>query len=90
MTQYRLMTYNVRGGTRDPSAVAGRVREVIQSTAPDILAMQEVAEFQDGDGVWRGGVREITPGAESGHRSRWSPDDKVLHAGNRFSLPEVQ
>ena len=67
------MTYNVKGGTRDPGAVAGPVREVIESTSPDILVMQEVAEFQDGDGVWSGGVREIAPDAELGRQGYFGP-----------------
>lgn len=71
--QFRLMTYNVRGGTRDPGAGAGRVREVIRAISPDILAMQEVGEFQDADGVWRGGLREIAPDAESGQHGYFGP-----------------
>lgn len=48
---FRLMTYNIGGGREDFGSKSGAITEVIKEVAPDILVIQEAAEYEDADGI---------------------------------------
>ena len=58
-SQFRLMTYNVMGATEKGNSALDSVIQVIEETEPDILVVQEVAEFQDADGGWHSALSQI-------------------------------
>ncbi len=72
-SQFRLMTYNVGGGRKDFGSAFGDVIQVIQDASPDILVIQEVAEFQDGDGVWHRALNQIAQAGAFGKHVYFGP-----------------
>lgn len=71
--QFRLMTYNIGGGRKDFGSELDDVIEVIRKSAPDILVLQEVAEFQDADGVWHSILSQIAQAGEFGEHAHFGP-----------------
>jgi len=53
------MTYNVMGAIGALDSKLGDVIEVVREIAPDILVIQETAEFQDADGMWHSALGQI-------------------------------
>ena len=51
-SRFRLMTYNIGGGRKDLGSQPDDVVRVIGEVSPDILAIQEAANYQDADGEW--------------------------------------
>jgi endonuclease/exonuclease/phosphatase family metal-dependent hydrolase len=72
-TKFRLMTYNIGGGREDFRSKFGGVIEVIREASPDILAIQEVAEFQDADGAWHSTLSQIAQAGEFGKHIHFGP-----------------
>jgi endonuclease/exonuclease/phosphatase family metal-dependent hydrolase len=60
------MTYNIKGETGDLSSTRDSVIEVIKQISPDILVIQEAAEFQDADGVWHSALEQAERKQEGG------------------------
>jgi len=58
------MTYNVMGALGESDPALNGVIQVIKDTAPDILVIQEAAEFQDADGDWHGALGRIAQAGE--------------------------
>jgi len=71
--QFRLMTYNVRGAIDADGAALERLTAVIADVAPDILAVQEAAEYQDADGVWRSALKAIAQAGACGRHVHFAP-----------------
>lgn len=61
--QFRLMTYNIGGGRKDFGSELDQILEVVNEVSPDILAVQEAAEWQDADGVWHSTARQLAEAA---------------------------
>ena len=72
-SQFRLMTYNVGGGRKDFGSVIGDVIEVVKEVSPDILVIQEAAEFQDADGTWHSVLSQIAQAGECGKHAYFGP-----------------
>lgn len=56
---YRLMTYNIGGGRKRHMSDKPQILKVIQDTSPDILAVQEVVQWCDAEGLWHSDLDEI-------------------------------
>ncbi len=67
------MTYNIMGGTKDCGSVLSEVIEVVREASPDILVIQEVAEFQNADGVWHSALGQIAQAGEFGKHVHFGP-----------------
>ena len=66
-------TYNVMGGTKDCGSVPSDVIEVVKEASPDILVIQEVAEFQDADGAWHSALSQIAQAGDFGKHVHFGP-----------------
>lgn len=77
--QFRLMTYNIRGGTKDFRSVLSSVIEVIKIVSPDILVVQEATEFQDAEGTWHSALGQIAQAVGL---------EKHIHFGPTISMQE--
>ena len=75
----RLMTYNIGGGKEDFASALRSVIEVIKIASPDILVVQEAAEFLDADGVWHSALDHIAQAVDCG---------KHIHFGPTISMRE--
>jgi len=53
------MTYNIGGALGKDDSALDSVIKVVEDVAPDILIVQEAAEFQDADGVWHSALGQI-------------------------------
>lgn len=78
-SQFRLMTYNIGGGTEDFRSALNSVIEVIKTVSPDILVVQEATEFQDAEGAWHSTLGQISQAIESG---------KHFHFGSTICMRE--
>ncbi|HEY74200.1 MAG TPA: hypothetical protein G4N99_13130 [Thermoflexia bacterium] len=58
-SQFRLMTYNIGGALGKDGSALDSVIKVVKEVAPDILIVQEAAEFQDADGAWHSALGQI-------------------------------
>ena len=58
-SQFRLMTYNIGGALGEDGSAIDSVIKVVEEVAPDILIVQEAAEFQDADSVWHSALGQI-------------------------------
>ena len=65
-SQFRLMTYNIGGALEEDGSALDSVIKVVEEVAPDILIVQEAAEFQDADGVWHSALGQIAQAVEFG------------------------
>jgi len=72
-SRFRLMTYNIMGGTKDCCSVSSDVIEVVREASPDILVIQEVAEFQDADGAWHSALSQIVQAGDFGKHVHFEP-----------------
>ncbi len=63
-SQFRLMTYNIMGALGEGNSTLGDIIKVIEDAAPDILVVQEAAEFQDADGGWHSSLDQIARAGE--------------------------
>ena len=61
------------GGTRDCGLVLSSLIEVIKEASPDILVIQEAAEFQDADGAWHSVLSQIARAGEFGKHVHFGP-----------------
>lgn len=77
--QFRLMTYNIRGGTEDFRSALSSVIEVIKTVSPDILVVQEATEFQDAEGTWHSALGQIAQAIGL---------EKYIHFGPTISMQE--
>ena len=57
--RFKLMTYNIGGGRRDFGSVLDNVIRVIRDYSPDILALQEAAEWLDAEHCWQSDASRI-------------------------------
>jgi endonuclease/exonuclease/phosphatase family metal-dependent hydrolase len=81
-SRFRLMTYNVGGGRKDFGSTLSDVIQVIHDASPDILVIQEVAEFQDAEGVWHSALDQIAQAGAFGKHVYFGPTicmQKHLH-----------
>jgi len=67
-SQFRLMTYNIMGATGNSAPKLNDAIEVIKEIAPDILIIQETADFQDADGVWHSALGQIAQAGGFGNQ----------------------
>ena len=58
-TRLKLMTYNIGGGRKDFGSVLDDVVKVIQENSPDILVLQEAAEWLDSEQCWHSDASTI-------------------------------
>ncbi|MCP4542320.1 MAG: hypothetical protein GY832_34800 [Chloroflexi bacterium] len=72
-SQFRLMTYNIRGKMGDLDSALDGVVQVIQDVAPDVLVIQEAAEFQDADSVWHSDLDQIAQALDIGKHVHFGP-----------------
>jgi endonuclease/exonuclease/phosphatase family metal-dependent hydrolase len=72
-SRFRLMTYNIGGGREDFGSTLDDGIQVIQDTSPDILVIQEVAEYQDADGVWHSALDQIAQAGAFGKHVYFGP-----------------
>jgi len=57
--RFKLMTYNIGGGRRDFGSVLDKVVQVIRDSTPDILVLQEAAEWLDAERCWQSDASRI-------------------------------
>jgi endonuclease/exonuclease/phosphatase family metal-dependent hydrolase len=72
-SRLRLMTYNVGGGREDFGSTLDDVVQVIREISPDILVAQEIAEYQDADGVWHSALDPIAQAGAFGKHVHLGP-----------------
>jgi len=72
-TEFRLMTYNIGGARRNFGSFLPAIKEVIKEASPDILVIQEVAEFQDADGAWHSALSQIAQARGFGKHVHFGP-----------------
>ena len=72
-SRFRLMTYNIMGGTKDRGSVSSDVIKVVREASPDILVIQEVAEFLDADGAWHSALSQIAQAGDFGKHVHFGP-----------------
>jgi len=71
--QFRLMTYNLGGARKDFGSVLSDAVEVVRMISPDVLIVQEAAEFQDADGVWHSFIGRIAAAGDFGKHQYFGP-----------------
>jgi endonuclease/exonuclease/phosphatase family metal-dependent hydrolase len=79
--EFRLMTYNIGGGRRDFGSSLGKIIQVVQDAAPDVLVVQEATRFQDADGNWH------SPLDQTAHIGELQVKNHV-HFGRTLSMRE--
>ncbi len=72
-SQFRLMTYNIKGKTGELAPALDSIIQVILDISPDILVIQEAAEFQDADGTWHRTLARIAQALDIGKHVYWEP-----------------
>ena len=77
--RFKLMTYNIGGGRRDFGSDPDNVIRVIRDYSPDILALQEAAEWLDAERCWQSDASRIA------HELQYI---KGLHFGPTLSMQE--
>ncbi len=55
------MTYNIGGGHTRGALEQSLILKVIRDASPDVLAIQEAAQWLDADGLWHSDLNEIIP-----------------------------
>lgn len=85
---YRLMTYNIGGGHLRGATEKSLMLKTIRDVSPDILAIQEAAQWLDADGLWHSDLDAIieTLGKEFAHtvaptltmREQVHPNNKAM------------
>lgn len=71
--QFRLMTYNIKRATKDSDSNFANIVRIIKEVSPDILVLQEATEYQDADGAWHSGMRQIEEEAAVGYHTYLGP-----------------
>ena len=73
ISRFRLMTYNIGGGRKDLGSQPDHVARVIEQVSPDVLALQEVASYQDADGEWHSLLAQIAQAGDFGENAHFAP-----------------
>ena len=73
LARFRLMTYNIGGGRKDLGSQPDDVVRVIGEVAPDILAIQEAASYQDADGEWHSLLNQVAQAGAFGKHTHFAP-----------------
>jgi endonuclease/exonuclease/phosphatase family metal-dependent hydrolase len=71
--RFRLMTYNIKRATKDSKPSFANIAKTIKEVSPDILVVQEATEYQDADGTWHSGIREIEQEVAAGYHTFLGP-----------------
>ncbi len=72
LQKFRLMTYNI-GGRRDLDSQPDAISQVIGHLSPDIVAIQEAADYQDADGTWKSPMGEVAQDSGSEYHVHFAP-----------------
>lgn len=72
LSKFRLMTYNV-GGRQDLGSQPDAIFQVIGQLTPDILAIQEAADYQDRDGRWQSLIGQVAQDGAFGDHVHFAP-----------------
>ncbi len=75
----RLMTYNIGGARRDSGSALDNAIRIVQENSPDILALQEAAEWLDAEQQWYSTAATI---------ARALGDMRGVHFGPTLSMQE--
>ena len=73
LARFRRMTYNIGGGRKDLGSQPDDVVRVIGEVAPDILAIQEAASYQDADGEWHSLLNQVAQAGAFGKHTHFAP-----------------
>ena len=73
VSRFRLMTYNIGGGRKDLGYQPDNAARVIEQVSPDVLAVQEMASYQDADGEWHSLLTRIAQAGDFGDNAHFAP-----------------